>query len=161
MRYFILLFSFVLVSCSTQKINTLIPPCPEDVECPSEIHEGHRLVVKKDDTGQLYYNLEEDKDKTVFIYHYKQNMDESYIDGHYNEEIVFELDNSMLKNSFKDIKPTQSLFGVFCYCKGKAGYYPIENSRVSYDVKTKNLIFVLEQVVENQVVSIFEIKIEN
>lgn len=161
MRYFILLFSFVLVSCSTQKMTTLVPPCPEGVECPSEIHQGQRLVIKKDDTGQLYYKLEEDKDKTVFIYHYKQNMEESYIDGHYNEEIVFELDNSMLKKSFKDIKPTQSLFGVFCYCKGKAGYYPLENPSVSYDVKTKSLIFVLEHVVENQVVTIFEIKFES
>lgn len=161
MRYFIAILSFILVSCGVQKATTLVPPCPDDVECPTEIHQGKALVIKKDDTGQMYYNLEDDKDKTVFIYHYKQNMEESYIDGHYNEEIVFELDNSMLKKSFKDIKPTQSLFGVFCYCKGKAGYYPLENPSVSYDVKTKSLIFVLEQVVENQVVTIFEIKFEN
>lgn len=161
MRYFIAVFSFILISCGTQKVTTLVPPCPDDVDCLSEIHQGKTLVIKKDDTGQMYYNLENDVDKTVFIYHYKQQMDESYMDGHYNEEVIFELDNKLLKKSFTNIKPSQSLFGVFCYCKGKAGYYPLANTMVSYDKKTKNLTFVLEQVVENQVINIFEIKHEN
>lgn len=157
MRYIVILLGFVFFSCGTHKINSPVFKCPPIGVCSYEKHENKSLIIKRDDIGALYYQTEDYSGKTVFVYRYEQNVDKSYIDGHYIEEIIFEINNEVLKGDFKDLKPDKILFGVFCYCKGKAGHYVVENSSVSYQKKTNTIIISINQILENQILNTVEI----
>ena len=132
--------------------------CSENGACRFEKHENTSLIIKKDDTGNIYHQKEERSGKTTFAYYYEQNKDGAYVDGHYIEEIIFELDNSVFNTSFKELKPDKILFGVFCYCKGKAGYYQVKNALVSYDKKSKLLTVTFDEIIENQILKSVEIR---
>lgn len=151
------LFGLLLFSCGTQK-KVSESVFPENGSCRFEKHKNTALIIKKDDTGSLYHQAEEHSGKTTFAYFYEQNKDEAYMDGHYIEEIRFELDDSVFDKSFKNLKPDKILFGVFCYCKGKAGYYEVKNATVSYDKKSKTITVTLDEVIENQVLKSVEIR---
>ncbi len=151
------LFGLLLFSCGTQK-KVSESVCPENGSCRFEKHKNTALIIKKDDIGSLYHQAEEHSGKTTFAYFYEQNKDEAYMDGHYIEEIRFELDDSVFDKSFKNLKPDKILFGVFCYCKGKAGYYEVKNVSVSYDKKSKTITATLDEVIENQVLKSVEIR---
>ena len=155
----LLLFSLVLFSCITRK-DTLrtIADCPENATCRFEKHKNTALIIKKDDIGSLYHQSEIRAGKTTFAYYYEQNKDQAHLDGHYIEEIRFEMDDAVFDKSFKNLKPTQILFGVFCYCKGKAGYYTVENALVSYDKKSETITLTLDPIIENQILKTIEIK---
>ena len=55
------------------------------------------------------------------------------MDGGYREEIIFEVPTDLKDGivSGKQILSTKALFGVFCYCKGKAGYYTINEGSIT------------------------------
>jgi len=157
MKHLLILLSICcLVSCKTQKNEiSKHTNCPENGTCSFEKHENQSLIVQKDDIGGLYYQMEEIQGKNVFIFRYNRNKKENLIDGHYTEEILFEVDNSAFEKSFTNIEPEKSLFGVFCYCKGKAGYYLPENISISFDQKTEVITITIEELVENQVLRTF------
>lgn len=152
----ILLFSLILFSCGTQK--KISDKCPENGICRFEKHKNTALIIKKDDIGSLYHQTQEHSGKTTFAYFYEQNKDEAYMDGHYIEEIRFELDDSVFNKSFKNLKPDKILFGVFCYCKGKAGYYEVKNASVSYDKKSEIITVTIDEIIENQILKSVEIR---
>jgi len=152
MKYLLILFSVCcLGSCKIQK-NEIVKhtDCPEKGTCSFEKHENKSLLIKKDDLGGLFYRMEEIQGKNVFLFRYNRNKNENLIDGHYTEEILFETDNSLFDKTFKLLKPEKALFGVFCYCKGKAGYYPTENTLISFDKETETITITIEQIIENQ-----------
>src|SRR5690554_859746 len=106
-----ILFALVLFSCATQKDTPkTISECPESGICRYEKHQNTALIIAKDDIGSLYHQSEIHAGKTTFVYYYEQNKDEAYIDGHYIEEIRFEMDNVVFDTSFKNLKPNQILF---------------------------------------------------
>ena len=153
----IIFFSLILFSCGTQKkISESV--CPENGICSFEKHENKSLIIKRDGIGSVYHQMEDHKGRTVFVYRYEQNKNADYMDGHYIEEIIFELDDSVFNKSFKNLKPNKILFGVFCYCKGKAGYYSVENASVSYHKKTKKIEVVINEVIENQHIKSFVVQ---
>lgn len=154
MKYIItLLFGFLLTSCISTQDKALLfaADCPENGVCRLETHKNTSLIIKKDDIGSLYHQMEESLGKTTFAYYYEQNIEQAYLDGHYIEEIRFEMNDAAFDNSFKNLKPTQILFGVFCYCKGKAGYYTVENALISYDKKSETITVTIDQIIENQI----------
>jgi len=156
MRYLLILcFVCFLVSCKTKKPNWPDGQsnCPENTGVYDlfNVYENETLVIKKDDIGKLYYQKEESEGKMVFAISQEQNKNPNYADGHYTEEIIFELDNSVFDESFENFTPKKILFGVFCYCKDKAGYYPTENTLISFDKETKTMTVTIEQIVENQI----------
>lgn len=146
-----LLICLTLFSCVTRKdVIGQVSDCPEDGKCRFEYHKNTSLIIKKDDLGSLYHQTEVSSGKSVFVYKFEQNIDQAYVDGHYVEEIIFEIDNNKLQNDFQDYKPNQIMFGVFCYCKGKAGYYQTDNSRISFDKKTNKITITIGEVIEDQ-----------
>ncbi len=156
------IIGFVLFSCSTQKnVTTSTQDCPEDGVCRFEQHHNKSLNIKKDDTGALYHQMENTFDKTVFQYFYQRNKDEAYMDGHYIEEVIFEIDSSSLNSDFHNQKPNKILFGVFCYCKGKAGYYEVEKALISFDKKHKKIsVQINGDIIDNQILNSFELFME-
>ncbi len=119
---------------------TTIPDCFTNAKCTQEILKDSTLVIdNKDVTGKPNYTLAEKAGTTVYRYIMSENQDKQYMDGGYREEIIFELPSDIKSETIsgKRILQTKALFGVFCYCKGKAGYYNIQEGTIS---KTENTI---------------------
>lgn len=150
----LLLFSLLLFSCHSKKETGSKPNnCPSDGVCSIEISKNKGLKIIDDSATGMYHQLQDAEKTSVITYKYDRNKDQGLYDGHYQEEIVFEISNKMLESDFKDYTPNNRLFGVHCYCKGKAGYYAIENFTVSYQKSTKTLSLSLNEIVENQVIT--------
>lgn len=146
-----------LFSCKSQKSPaeswknyTIETPCLPKSECTFEVLENKSLLVKTDDTNHIYYHLQDTPGKTVVKYTYKTITDPKIKDAGYSEEIIFETDDkwSGLNTSGSDIQKTKMLFGVHCFCRGKAGFYKIEKGNISY--ANKKLQISLPDVIDNQ-----------
>lgn len=134
--------------------------CPADAKCIVHISKDTAVVVKRDGIGKLYFVKEQKPGITTYHYTMSENQDEQYMDGGYREEIVFQLPSDFKDGTIsgKQILETNALFGVFCYCKEKAGYYTIESGSIS---KTGSMIKVeISALVEGQKVHFisFEVK---
>ena len=117
------------------------------------------MIVKTDGIGGVYYELEDHAEKTVYLYTYKLKTDKQYQDAGYREEIIFETDsaNADFALTDKDLQNTKILFGVWCYCKGKAGNYKITEGNLSRRGKEISIDF--PAVVKDQKVTSLRIKI--
>jgi hypothetical protein len=145
---FISLLSFLLVlnACAGSKTASLfqIQPsdCPAEGICSLEILKNKSLAVKEDTIGQLYYNLEDNNAKTVYIYTYFVAGPENTQDGNLTEKILFELDNELTSNlnyQNNDLQKVSMLFSRACFCRGQMGLYSVSNGLLQYDVQQKKL----------------------
>ena len=157
MKYpiFVAFLLLSLTSCITQKNAaaswsdyTITSECPEDSSCKLELLEGKSLLVKSDDTGHLYYNLEDAPGKTVVQYTYRTITDAALADAGYSETIVFETDGKPFKYKDADMQKAKMLFNVQCFCRGKAGIRKIEHGTATYD--GKNLHMEIPGLVDDQ-----------
>lgn len=107
--------------------------CPNNAECATETLKDSALVIVADVTNKPFYTLVEQKGVTVYRYKMNENKDPQYQDGGYSEEIIFELPSDFKDGTIsgKEILKTNALFGVFCYCKEKAGYYKINEGSLT------------------------------
>lgn len=134
--------------------------CPEKGICTFEILQNKSMNVKIDGAGKTYYELEENPDKVVFFYKYSQKVEDKTLqDAGYTEEIVFEMNKDYTDFSFSDkgIQSTKMLFGVFCYCKGKAGNYRV--AKGSLIKKGSDLQIDIPSIVDNQVITHIKINL--
>jgi hypothetical protein len=149
---FLLLISFVVLSCTCKKktaeenkknTTRTVDSCPEGFACRLEVVPNHTMVIKTDGTGAVYFELEALKGTTVYRYEISQNQDQKYMDGGYREEIIFELpsDTADLNLSDTDLQQVKLIFGVWCYCKGKAGNYTITKGNFSKKGNTFSVDF--------------------
>lgn len=162
---FILLISSVVSSCKSKKtmvenidkhtIRT-VTECLADAKCTFEVYKNSALSIEIDEATQKpYYLINPQEGTDVYRYERSENQDEQYMDGGYREEIIFELSSNFKAGTIsgKEIISTKALFGIFCYCKGKAGYYTIEQGKIT---KTKQSITVeIPAIVEEQKVHVF------
>lgn len=142
------LLAVMLFSCKSQKGNsvswknyTIENPCPPKTECNFEVLENKSLLVKTDDTNHIYYHLQDSPGKKVIKYTHKAISNPKLKDAGYSEEIIFETDDKLsnLNLSNIDMQNTKMLFGVHCFCKGKAGFYKVESGKMSYINKKLNI----------------------
>lgn len=134
--------------------------CLEEGTCSFEILQNKSMNVKTDDIGKTYYELEENPDKVVFLYKYQKKIaDKTLQDAGYTEEIVFEMNKDYTDFSFSDkgIQSTKMLFGVFCYCKGKAGNYKV--TKGSLIKKGSDLQIDIPSIVDNQIITHIKISL--
>ena len=133
--------------------------CPTNAKCIQEILKDSTLVIEKDGTGKPFYTIVEKIGTTVYRYTMAENQDQQYVDGGYREEIIFELPTELKSQTIsgKQILETKALFGVFCFCKGKAGYYTIYSGTIT---KTKDEIVIeIPELVEGQKVRTIKISL--
>lgn len=129
---------------------TEIVDCPANAECTHQIMKDSSLQIEQGVTGKPVYTIAEKTGTTVYRYTMNENQDQQYVDGGYREEIIFELPSDFKNGTIsgKEIRETKALFGVFCYCKGKAGYYYVGDASIT---KENNVISVkMTPVVEGQ-----------
>jgi len=153
--------ALVLLNCSGQKnrIETTIYdykltcPCPAEGTCTIEVLKNESLIIKTDDIGKLYYETEGKAGKQVIKYNYTKTTDPALQDAGYSEEIVLETDADF---TFSD--KSKILFGVYCYCKGKAGYYKADNAIVS--TSQKLLTVTIPEIIDGQKIKSFSIALK-
>ena len=148
-----------VVENDSKKGTSKILDCPTNAKCIQEILKDSTLVVEKDGTGKPFYTIVEKTGTTVYRYTMAENQDQQYVDGGYREEIIFELPTELKSQTIsgKQILETKALFGVFCFCKGKAGYYTIYSGTIT---KTKDEIVIeIPELVEGQKVRTIKISL--
>lgn len=123
--------------------------CPEDGVCSFEIIENKTLQIKTDELQGTYPELINGS-SFVLKFEYKKGND-NYQDSSYREEIFIELDKNNLEFETVDLKKTKLLFARWCYCKGQAGYYKINQGKLSVIKKDAdsfelNMSFKIEEV---------------
>lgn len=142
-----LIFSlFFLTGCNVAKKTypELSGECPVDGICSLTIYEGKNLNILTDETGSLYYTLSENPNSSVIHYKYDRNTESNVMDGHYTEEILFEItDKTSSKLSDADLQQTKMIFGRHCFCKGQAGYFKVTSGTLELIKNKKDLNFEL------------------
>ncbi|WP_296143114.1 hypothetical protein [uncultured Flavobacterium sp.] len=164
-------FTILAISCgSNPNSNTLSSPndilfkaennCPDNGDCKFEILQNKGLEIQTDGIGKIYYKLNESTNKDVYRYNYSEKTKDTLLqDAGYNEEIIFEIEKGKKEFSYvnQELQSTKMLFGVFCYCKGKAGYYDVKEGTLK---KVKNqLSITIPAIVNNQKTKQIQIKL--
>ena len=143
MRKFILLFLVgFLFSCSAQQAisdftSKLTSECPIDGTCEIEILKNKQLVLLYDDFGGMYYDIKENEGTTVLHYQYNKTTQANIQDGHYREDLIFEIKNSDKSLNLTDtaLQQTKLIFGRHCFCKGQTGYFKLEKGALILEEK--------------------------
>lgn len=150
-----------LASCQCKKAiaqansASLTSECPKEGTCKIELLKNKSMVVKQDEFGSLFYNLEDNNSKTVVKYVYNKTVKGDIQDANYREEVIFEISNDTgnLHVSDAALQNNQVLFGRFCFCRGQTGYYKISqgnltvnNNKAALDFKTDQVPQIIKQV---------------
>lgn len=159
-KIIVLLLIFLLVtSCKckqsnatseAEKTQAMAPKaktiCPENGKCTVEIFRNTSLDIKTDDIGAIYYNKIDNPDTSVILYKYDRNVPKGLQDANYSEQIVFEINNNetALNLSGKELQQTKMLFGRFCFCRGAAGNFKVEDGNLVLTQKNNEIKFSLD-----------------
>lgn len=127
-----ILLSLLLLSCATQKQSDIIDVpiqkgCPLDGLCTLSVFNNKQLILLKDDLGGIYYDIKENVGTKVIHYQYNKTTQAHLQDGHYREDVLFEIKDSTTSINLTDVELTQTklIFGRHCFCKGQTGYFQI------------------------------------
>lgn len=107
---------------------SLVSGCLSGGECSFEVMQNTKMDFKTDSANMLYPDFVDAKDTNTIKFVYNENADKTETDGHYREEIYFEvkdgIDSINLENA--ELANVNFLYGRFCYCKGSAGYFKVK-----------------------------------
>ncbi|PZD79225.1 hypothetical protein DNG35_01680 [Mesonia sp. K7] len=101
--------------------------CWKNAVCTFEVMENTTMTIDRDDANILYPKFEKKEGVKVIKYRAAENEDKMHVDGHYIEEILFEVGNEVteLNLTDADLASVKMLFGRHCFCKGAAGYFEV------------------------------------
>lgn len=149
MKKIIALFLFgLLFSCTAQKnmsttMSKITSECPKDGACEVEILKNKQLLLLHDDLGGMYYDIKDHDGTTVIHFQYNKTTEANLQDGHYREDILFEVKNSdkSLNLTDSELQQTKLIFGRHCFCKGQTGYFKIKKGRLNLFSKKDEIHF--------------------
>lgn len=149
MKKIIVLFLLgLLFSCNAQKnvsstMAKITSGCPSDGTCEVEILKNKQLILHYDDLGGMYYDIKEQEGTTVIHYQYNKTTQANLQDGHYREDIIFEIKNSDKSLNLTDsaLQQTKLIFGRHCFCKGQTGYFKVEKGKLNLSSKKDEIHF--------------------
>jgi len=165
-------FTFLAISCGSnhnsnnlKSINKasfkIESVCAKNGECKFEILENKSLDIETDGIGKTYYKLNESISHDVYRYNYSDIIKDTLLqDAGYREEIIFEIEKNKKEFLFinQELQATKMVFGIFCYCKGKAGYYEVNEGSLK---RIKNeLSIIIPAIVDNQKTKEIQIKLQ-
>jgi hypothetical protein len=116
--------------------------CPDGGTCTIEIHKNKTLTMLDDGTGAMYPEFI-DGDAMVVAYTFMRKGPEGTVDGNYSETIHFEIPNKStnLKKENASLNDVKLVYGKHCFCKGEAGYYPINDGKLLVDTNDQGITF--------------------
>ena len=134
-------------------------PCSTVGSCKWSYYENKALVVKKDDIGKVYYNMVEDKTKSVVHFIFKKENASGLADGNYSEEMVFEMANDCKELVLADemLHKIKLLLGKHSFKREEVGIHWVEQGllkiknekdklTVEMDVKIPKQSFFIEKI---------------
>lgn len=127
-----------------EQVDNKAAGCPEEGTCNVVLHKNKNLVVKEDGTGAVYPEMV-DGQNMVIVYTYLKEGPEGTADGNYSETIHFEIPTATnnLSKENAALSDVKLLYGKHCFCKGEAGYYPINDGALSVSKNKQTLTFSL------------------
>lgn len=157
-KFVCLIFYLVLISCSSREqvlkntTELATTNCPADGVCSLKVEENKTLNYINDTTSNLYPEIT-DGNNIVLTFEYKRNEIPNTADGHYVEQLIFELDPNNLEISLSNnsLKNVKLLFARFCYCKGQTGYYKINNGTLNIEKLADNKYYITATFNQNNV----------
>lgn len=127
------------------KIVKVNSECPTGGTCTVEVQKNKILNVLEDGTGALYPQIIEGE-HTVVVYTFLKEGPEGTADGDYSETIHFMIPKGTEAATYSDasLQDVKLLFGKHCYCKGEAGYYPVEKGSLKVLHEKSSVTFNLD-----------------
>jgi len=112
---------------------TLESGCLPAGECAFEVMPHTKMDFKIDGAEMLYPEFVDDIKTNTIKFSYNEDTDKELMDGHYREEVYFEVKNGTKEMDLKDMELTDVnfLYGRFCYCKGSAGYFKVNKGNLT------------------------------
>jgi len=153
--FYFLIPIFMVNACKTQtetittterntmeQVDNKATGCPEEGTCNVVLHKNKKLNVKEDGTGAMYPEIV-DGQNIVVVYTYMKEGPEGTVDGNYSETIHFEIPTTEENISKENaaLNDVSILYGKHCFCKGEAGYYPINNGKLLVEKSNQALMF--------------------
>jgi len=137
----------VITSENTQmeQVENKVTGCPEEGTCNVQVHKNKRLVIKEDGTGAIYPEMAAGENMVV-VYTYTKKGPEGTVDGDYSETIHFEIPTATttLQKEDASLGNVNLLYGKHCFCKGEAGFYRVNNGKLSVEKTSNSLVFDLK-----------------
>ncbi|MGV3461470.1 MAG: hypothetical protein ACO1N9_13565 [Flavobacterium sp.] len=154
MRHIAFLLLIFLAGCSAPQYAIAKEESDEGGAFTFEILKDKALEIGTGVTGKLHYSLKDAPGTSVAVYKYTKTTSRQYQDNFYNEEVVFEFTGK--KITPESIDQSTILFGVSCYCKGKAGHYRVVNLRIIQE--NENISIDIPKIIDNQIIDSVYIK---
>lgn len=151
--------SILALSCGTQKQAasatekySIASECPKAGQCFVHVLKDNTIIGTPNSIGKMYYDTESKQGSTVIKYLYNKKDNPAIQDDSFREEILIETTNDLTQINSNNIKV---VYGMFCFCRERAGYYEVKNCTAEY--KNGQVIIILPQVAEGQVTRTFTI----
>lgn len=112
---------------------TLESGCLPAGECAFEVMQQTKMDFKIDSAEMLYPEFVDDMHTNTIKFSYNEDTDKELVDGHYREEVYFEVKNGTKEMDLENMELTDVnfLYGRFCYCKGSAGYFKVDQGNLT------------------------------
>ncbi|MDT0295169.1 hypothetical protein ACFQ3R_04985 [Mesonia ostreae] len=112
---------------------TLESGCLPAGDCNLEVMPNTKMDFKIDTAEMLYPEFVDDLHTNTVKFSYNEDTDKELMDGHYREEVYFEVKNGTKEMNLQDmeLKDVNFLYGRFCYCKGSAGYFKVDKGNLT------------------------------
>lgn len=134
----------LLCGCKSKKTDS---PLSEAIETNTNtmmtLHDNTALELKIDYIGSLYYELVPNEEFMVVSYRYEENMPEDIMDGHYIEEIYFQIAKPIAPLTLSNtlLADSKALFNRQCFCRGEAGTFLITLGNLTIEENKNNFAF--------------------
>lgn len=139
-------FVFLFLGCKAQNKAVVVEKnyaseanCPTDGNCSFQVLNRRIINNVEGSLGEFYVEIIEGN-MLVLKFEYRRNEIANTVDGHYIEQVFFQLDKNNLHLDIKDseLEKVNAVFSRFCYCKGQTGYYHIKNGMFSLKKTLEN-----------------------
>lgn len=130
---------------SMEQVENKVTGCPEEGTCSVVVNKNKHLVIKEDGTGAVYPEMVAGENMVV-VYTYSKEGPEGTADGNYSETIHFEIPAGV-ENLSKEgamLSEVNLLYGKQCFCRGEAGFYPINTGKLMVEKTNEALVFDLK-----------------
>lgn len=141
--------SILLESCAVKgEMNHDITGCLDDGKCTVEIIKDKEISLETTKLNEVVVNYLDATEKSVYTYEYNRTVDPKHIDGHYKEQVIFELQQNLekLELSNQELQEIDLTFGRFCYCKGFTGYYKVKKGSFKLSDNKISISFKVDEV---------------
>jgi hypothetical protein len=130
--------------CKSKKMDSPVSEALEtNTNTMMTLHDNTALELKIDYIGSLYYELVPNEEYIVVSYRYEENMPEDIMDGHYIEEIYFQIAKPIVPMTVSNtlLADHKALFNRQCFCRGEAGTFLITEGNLILEENKDNFTF--------------------